>query len=617
MNPSLIKEVRALWLPWLAGLALSLVALYGRQGELAVAATFGCAALLAAMSLGNEFHYRTLGLLLSQPRSRWSLWRQKLLVLAVLTGSLGLLLLASWRATGNAAAEYPDPVGAAIFLAVVCSAPFWTLASRSIIGGALFSLAGVFLLTATAQEALAKHFGRWFPEGIPEPVNRGVLLLAILLYAGGCLLAGWRVFARLELIDAALGESMLLSSPASGRARRWRWLQIRPEGSLANLARKELRLQRPVLVVAAVFALCWLVIVGLRALWGPLHYMDVDLGVLMLGVMVVYVPLILGLAASISLDEEKTLGLAAWQLTLPVSARRQWLVKLAVSAAVAFALGVALPLLLSWATIPDMRVGLRNTLAHGDVSDALLGLLATGTVFWLFFVLAFWAATLLGKAIRAVFTAVLAMGALVLCVQLADWLAVRIGGLETAILGDITVWRHLPPDFFNARQAGLWGPIAGGLVLSLVALVQSLAQFRRAQVQSAVAVKCAALLLAIAFAAAFWKADFQASTQNGAYSARLVDEVKSAVEAFSHSHREALPAAGIQVTEKDLAKVSPLSARARIWLRGIRLTLLPYPPELAPGTILMTGPRPFAIRDVVWSTLPDGRLVLMEFLARR
>jgi hypothetical protein len=513
VHPRLSKEFRPLRLPWLVGLAAGLAMLDYRAQEFALVAGVGCAALLAAMSMGNEFQQRTFALLLSQPCARRDLWREKLLLLATLAGTLELMLLLNWGISRNTVSSPHDMLMIGIFfVAVVCSAPLWTLVARSIIGGMVFSLAGSLLvLLVTAQLGVEKLLGPKFGNEIPDPVYAWAWLITGLIYSGACLLAGWWKFARLELRDAILGESTLLSSAATRQTRWWNCLRIRPAGSLRNLIRKELRLQKPVFVVAAVFSLCWLAALGLHRFAPERDY--VRLVYVMLAA--VYIPLALALAGSISLGEERTLGLAAWHLTLPVSARLQWLLKLAVGAAVATGLGLVLPGLLALATLPEARAALRDFampfklhllawltlpevragLVHvaGDLSGRLAGVLAAGSALWVFFVLSFWAATLLGNTVRAVLTALLGSAALVLCALLSAWLA------ET-----LTAGLNLRLGFFDGREeAVLWGFTAGGLILSLAALAQSLVQFRRAQVQSAVAVKCAALLLAIAILVAF------------------------------------------------------------------------------------------------------------------
>jgi ABC-type multidrug transport system permease subunit len=592
MNPRLTKEYRALRLPWLVGLAAGLAALDSRVQNYAIVAAFGCAALLAAMSIGNEFQQRTFALLLSQPCARRDLWREKLLILGMSAGTLGWVLFLSWgiavpvgyprrdmvmapevaqalRAVAEGQRSHDMAMAGILFLAVVCSAPLWTLVARSIIGGMVFSLAGALLvLLLTVQLGVEMLLGPKFTNGIPDSVYAWAWLTTGLMYSGACLLAGWRKFARLELKDAILGESTLLSSAAARKSRWWNWLRIRPAGSLRNLVRKELRLQRPAFVVAAVFSLCWLAALGLHR-FGPERGYEGLIWVLA----AVYIPLALALAASISLGEERTLGLAAWHLTLPVSARLQWLLKLAVGAAVAIGLGLVLPGLLAWATSPEARAGLGHLAQGGDVNGLLLKVLAIGTALWLFFVLSFWAATLLGNTMRAVLTAGLGAGALALCTALSGWLADKTGGLERGLLCNITAWRQLPLDFFHGGEAVLWGSIAGGLVLSVAALAQSLVQFRRPRVQSAVVVKCAALLLAIAFLAAFWRADFQVSASTD-YSAPLLQEVSRALRAFPHTERGRLGySEEVRITEMDLANAFPLSARAKRWLGGAGLYL--------------------------------------------
>jgi len=635
MNPRLTKEYRALRLPWLVGLAAGLAVLCSRTQEYAIVAAFGCAALLAAMSIGNEFQQRTFALLLSQPCPRRDLWREKLLVLGTLAGTLGLVLFLDWRiavpvgyprhdmemAPGVAQAmravvevqRSHDMVMAAIlFVAVVCSAPLWTLVARSIMGGMVFSLAGALLvLLVTVQLGVEMLLGPRFTNGIPDSVYAWAWLITGLIYSGACLLAGWRKFARLELKDAILGESTLLSSAAARESRWWNWLRIRPGGSLRNLVRKELRLQKPTFVVAAVFSLGWLAALGLHRLAPERGYEG-----LVWVLEFTYIALALALAASISLGEERTLGLAAWHLTLPVSARRHWLLKLAVGAAVAIGLGLVLPGLLAWATLPEARAGLAHIGQDGSASERLKGVLAMGTGLWVFFVLSFWAATLLGNTMRAVLTAVLGVGALMLCTLLSGWLADKTGGLESGLLCSITAWRQLPLGSFNGSEAVLWGFVAGGLILSLAALAQSLVQFRRAQVQSAVVAKCATLLLAIAFLAAFWCADFRVSASPGRfprglagsttdYSAPLVMEVSEALWALHdaenelfikaevakegnatlwalhYAQRELSRASEARITERDLEKVFPLSARTKLWLRGASLYLSSMQVELS------------------------------------
>jgi hypothetical protein len=570
MNPRLAKEFRALRLPWLVGLAAGLAMLDHRAQDYAMVAAVGCAALLAAMSMGNEFQQRTLALLLSQPCARRDLWREKLLVLGMLAGTLGLTLFSSLGIAGREVSDPHDLVMTGIFsLAVVCSAPFWTLVARSIIGGMVFSLAGaLLLLLVTEQLVVGKIFGSRFEDEIPDAVYAWAWLITGVSYSVACLLAGWRKFARLELKDAMPGESALFSTAATRRSRWWHCLRIRPAGKLRNLVRKELRLQKPGVVVAAVFLLCWLAALGSFWLRPELRY-----GHLLDMLAVVYIALALALAGSISLGEERAFGLAAWHLTLPVSARLQWLLKLGVGMAVAIVLGLVLPGLLAWATLPEARAGLRH-IAQESNNGLWLNVLAIGTALWLFFVLSFWAATLLGNTMRAVLTAVMGFGVLLLCVGVCDRLAEKTGGLQTGLLCDIAARWQSPFYLFVRGEAAF---MAVGFIVSVAALAQSLVQFRRPHVQRAVVVKRAALLLAIAFLAAFWGADFRVSVSRrevGWVLQRAIDdEIRMAARALPYSESQLFGSSEIPITKRDLEKVFPLSARAKRWLDGASLTL--------------------------------------------
>ncbi len=595
MNPRLAKEFRALRLPWAAGMAAALAGMVASRATgdpnacvYGLNVSEACVALLAAMSFGVEFRHRTLSLLLSQPCPRREVWREKLGVLGVLAGTVGLAQATAWVMAGPYGPHLQMLPVPFLFLALVCAAPLWTLVARSIIGGAVFSFAGVLVLLVLAF---------WSPaflllsdgDSVPGWIYALAMPITALVYSTVCLYAGWRRFERFELKDAILGESTILSGTVAPRERRWHWLRIRPRGALLNLVRKELRLQRPTLVVAVAFCVCWLLAVALKPSKPTGIY-----ELLCPGLACGYIVLAVALAGSISQGEERALGLAAWRLTLPISAWRQWWVKLAVAAVVAVALGVVLPGLLAVATLPDARAGLGEV----SLSDSLVKGLPVSAGLWLFFVLSFWAATLLGDTLRAVFTAVLGCIALWLCAVLSVWLVQKGGGLERELLADASALWQRP--IYYPQDAEPWAFALAALVISLAALVQSRRQFRRAQVPRAAIIKCAALLLAIAAVAAGWWADFRVSVR-GDSSLLLGIELGKAVKALPYTTSQvplgrgiapprfgekALPykkaavpdsPGGISLTESNLEKVFPLSARGELWLRGAKVTLQSVP----------------------------------------
>ena len=95
--------------------------------------------LLAALSLGNEFHHRSLSLWLTQPLSRTQLGAEKMSVMfpAVLSAGLvsGIVMFTvTWP---NMRLTYK--VAAVVYVLVsAASATFLTLATRSTLGGLFF-----------------------------------------------------------------------------------------------------------------------------------------------------------------------------------------------------------------------------------------------------------------------------------------------------------------------------------------------------------------------------------------------------------------------------------------------------------------------------------------------
>src|SRR5580765_7174901 len=187
---ALFKELRPLSLPFWVTLILAavmpLVRMLNNPILLGDAATlwgfvvvltqmlfFGGILLLAVLPFGSEFQYQTFPLLLSQPRSRWRIWKERTLLAGALIGICGLVHWLSHVAVeipmskellGRIFLQGPtvgfsssvllsDVSGMdllAIFgfmLASACTAGFWTLGGRSVIAGVVFTFAGALLGT--------------------------------------------------------------------------------------------------------------------------------------------------------------------------------------------------------------------------------------------------------------------------------------------------------------------------------------------------------------------------------------------------------------------------------------------------------------------------------------
>jgi hypothetical protein len=384
-----------------------------------------------------------------------------------------------------------------ILIATVCSAGLWTLAARSIIGGMTFTVAGQFLPALAAYEAYEHFFKPQLGDADSLFTFGLTLAVAALAYSAACLWLGWRKFARFEVRETSPGESAV--APHALKRQHWwlEWLRCRPQGGLRNLARKELRLQKPLLLLAGIFSLCWMATLAVELIWP-----DQKLASLFTVLACTYVPLAMLLAGTVSLGDERMLGLATWQLTLPVAVWRQWLVKLIAAATMAVSLGIVLPALL----ILLVRVTAGAQFLDLDPSiPPLLAMVGTSL-----FLCGFWAASLAGNTLRAALAA-LGLGAVFCgCAALGIYCADKLAGPEPltwVLVHDVLgLWNAFPHAVPATRDPVLFGlgvfaiVAAAGVVISVL-LAESLALFRRARAQGVV-FKAIILVLAV-FLASF------------------------------------------------------------------------------------------------------------------
>ena len=346
------KETRAL-LPFWAAMAglIGLPALLGLQEGVAMsiaAYVFGCA-LLGSVIIGQEFHHRTMGLLLSQPVSRRRIWWEKMLVLgaALLSLVLWLIVLGAlkWHLSPFRFRSDDDQFGAIATLLLplflgFCTAPMLTLLARGTIGGIALTFLCPWVVFLFCLWILPDEFAsarRWI-------ANTMVFLTAYGIYAGVLLLLGFRRFQRMEDIHGHGQELSLpaaLMRPFAGFTER---LAFSHGGALGQLVRKEVRLHLPAFVVAGMLVGLWLLLLAVVVARPSVSKDFLMLPVVLLGL---GIPVIAGI---VSTAEERSLGLLDWHLTLPVSARRQWFIKVLVALAVNVVLGLLLPGVLTLGT---------------------------------------------------------------------------------------------------------------------------------------------------------------------------------------------------------------------------------------------------------------------------
>ena len=317
------EQLRPAWLVALFTAPTPLLFGVADMAPYAVMLFVATCALVAAVPSGLEFQQRTLGALLSQPVERRDLWRIKTAVLAAALlahAAAFCLALARARAPPPRALLAMIPPPGALALGTT---PWWTLLTRSLIAGLVFSLA--LPLVAAALLALAVDFATAEKDvGVAARAEQLAFSLALGLAAPLYVLAGaWlgrRRWLGLEAVEAKSATvAGLFPRRSAGRTtalRRSVWLQ---------LAGKEVRLQ----------AVTWGV-GGLAVLLG-MAALARDWSVGTREVLVIFTAMLAAvtvlLAGAVSIADERRLGTLDGQLLQPVSRARQWWLKLLLAAA--------------------------------------------------------------------------------------------------------------------------------------------------------------------------------------------------------------------------------------------------------------------------------------------
>ena len=347
------KEVREVFPYWLVSVAVSALLLAGGGslddgtafagllvGELATVA-------MGAAMFGHEFTHRTVSLLLVQPVARRELWQRKMAVLAAALGVPLLLRVAGPILHGNALATFSFAglmSVAGVFYGLTV-APWLTLVSRSVLAGTVFTACLPVITWQGTSLAVALTYGMDASNASALPVTQNVFVLLTVLQWIVAPFLGYRAFRRLQAMDA---RGAAIHLPRLLRRTQAPAVTVRRGGgALTRLIGKELRLLAPAYMVAGLYLLVCVTDFTLQQFLA--HSRSGSLGSqLTLAASFIYVGLGSLLIGALACAEERQAGTLQWQLTQPLTARKQWWVKAGVVIGVAVALVAFLPVAILW-----------------------------------------------------------------------------------------------------------------------------------------------------------------------------------------------------------------------------------------------------------------------------
>jgi len=596
----ILMEARPLLWPWCAvALAGALPLVYPCDVRaLIILIGFLAIPLMATLSLGDEFQHRTLSLLLSQPIGRMRIWAEKISVTVVAILSAILVFSLALRATSFHPGRQESAFAGAWIVAITASATFWTLFTRSSVGGVALNI-GVqsFISFAVPWTKLADGLrarGYLAPGSLLVP---STVTFAFLCYAGVMLWLGARMLARFQATGGIASDDLLMAGPDVTSGALAGWLRCRPKGALLNLFRKELRLLRPVWLIILLAGVGWSCLTLFGLLFERGFSRNFETAVVIVGV--VSTLMIAILAGSLPLGEEKTPGTHAWNLTLPVPALLQWRVKLCIALWAGFVGGWLLPLLIARRFLyGPSRIFVDVHFGIGWLVGVLVLTFA-----------AFWCACAVDGTVAAVLwvtPVTMVLGGASYFARLlgdglvvsswgptpfengSDWLLMNLAQRRNPLLN---LLGNLRFDWWVARvsfsdhwwlspleNSASYAALVGGPAL-ILAVVQSYRLFRAQNRGDSRSVMRNLLPLALlvflcgfslaAFDAFWWRAGSQVFFFNSAIGNAIVKTLPDAAKLH--------PTEPLKLTVDDVAKAWfwPLENSTRHWLSGARITVTP------------------------------------------
>lgn len=343
MNALVKKEIRLLLPGWVAAILLAMVQAITRPYDFYVAwMLFFGLTIMALTMIGREASLNTFSSLLAQPAERIRIWKIKLSVLA---GGF-LIVFVVWLvafgiAFHNSNVDVSDRENSYNLFITIC-----LIATATFTGGLwttllLRQLAGAFWLTLLVPAVLSGFSAVFLAESQSSSLVIAVLSVVIAVYSvGGFLFARW-LFFRAQDIGWSGGTIVLPEWKMFARSEQAGL--IRNRKPIFALIKKELQLQQVSLLGAAGLLVLHIGTIVLRAV----HHLDLNsvgatLIILFWILWLVMAPVI----GSMSVAEERRLGVMEGQLCLPVSRRLQYFIKALLTLFLGIFLGGVMPMLL-------------------------------------------------------------------------------------------------------------------------------------------------------------------------------------------------------------------------------------------------------------------------------
>ncbi len=509
--------------------------------------------LLATLPFGSEFHYRTLSVVLAQPVRRTDIWAEKLTVALVAALSATFVYKVSLHNLFEA-----EPliwtVAVMLLITTLCSAAYWTLLTGSTIGGIILSMFGAGCVLAVF--ALTGNGFR------PEDWNASqltVMTVAGFCYAGVMLWLGRRKMTLFQDKAGTAGDDLLTAGLSHMPDALTRPFESRPTEAFVNLIRKEFRLLRPVWLVAFLSILSTAMLSSLLTVVQPQSMTARVIVILTLACAGTFTTLTTVLSGSLSVGEERTAGTQLWHLTLPISIRRQWAIKLGVG--LFTALVCALPVL---GIVKAMGLGLND---YPDLRETTAAVLLVSLA-------AFWCACAAGATIRAI----LWVCPVVFLLRGAAAISMFVPISSDDLVGYIISRFHPYPI------SGPIGEIIGSPfilwvaipVLAVCVAIQSYRMFRTQSVESRPVLRSLLPLLAFAFLCGYAvRLLNELAFIPYGQGRQVMSELHAAVTKLNVDLSKLDAAHPLEISPADLEKAVALSDLTRRWLRGSRITVEP------------------------------------------